>query len=157
MKVRPAIVTDAQGMSAVLTEILIGKRSGRASDPEHIRDFYIEHSDRIQCAVAVDDNGTILGFQSLKVAAEGNIYDVPLGWGVIGTYVRLEVGRQGIGSALFVETTLAARQAGISKIDATIGSDNDLGLGYYDAMGFRAYREKPSAICKCYTVADHTD
>ena len=152
MKVRCAIATDAQGMGAVLTEILIMKGSDRASDAEYVRSFYIEHPDNIQCTVAVSDDETILGFQSLKLAKAGNIYDVSPGWGIIGTYVKLDAGRRGIGAALFTATTLAARQAGLLKIDATIGSDNDLGLGYYDAMGFQTYREKSSAVCKCYTV-----
>lgn len=152
MKIRPATPNDAEGMSALLTPILTLWKSQRRSDADHIRRHYIEHPDKIICSVAEDDNGEILGFQSLIVAVDGNSYDVTTGWGIIGTYVKLNAGRRGIGSALFAATVQAARKAGVTNIDATIGKKNRLGLGYYTAMGFETYRSLPNAICKCYKV-----
>jgi len=103
---------DAQGMSVVLSKIIKAWKSDRASDPDYVRRFYIEDPDKIQCTVAVDETNTIPGFQALKRAAEGNIYDVAVGWGVIDTYVKLGLGRRGIGSAWFTATKQAAQQAG---------------------------------------------
>ena len=97
--------------------------------------------------------GEILGFQSLKRAVEGNPYGVTLGWGVIGTYVKQGIGRRGVGSKLFAATSQSARQNGMSKIDATIGESNAQAQSYYEAMGFRTYRKKQGAVCKCYRVA----
>lgn len=152
MIVRPAMPDDAQGMSIILSEIILSWNSMRTSDPDYVRNFYIEAPDKIQCTVAVDETDTILGFQSLKLAIEGNIYDVAAGWGVIGTYVKSGIGRRGIGSALFAATKQAALLAGLENIDATIGDTNSLGLGYYDAMGFQTYQVKQGAICKCYQM-----
>ncbi|MCF6317027.1 MAG: hypothetical protein L3J30_12270 [Marinosulfonomonas sp.] len=69
-------------------------------------------------------------------------------WGVIGTYVKLGLGRRGIGSAWFTATKQAAQQAGLENIDATISDANRLGSGYYDATGFQTYHVKEGAICK---------
>lgn len=153
LEVRAARTGDAGEMSAILAPILAGWNSDRPSAPAHVLAHYIEHSDRIACSVAVDAAGEILGFQSLKAARPGNPYGLPEGWGIIGTYVRATAGRQGVGKALFAASLRAAKAAGVSEIDATIGADNALGLGYYEALGFRTYREKPGAVCKKLIVS----
>ncbi|MGL1920226.1 MAG: GNAT family N-acetyltransferase [Hyphomicrobiales bacterium] len=155
-EIRPATAKDAQGMSIVLSEILTKWKSDRISDPDYVCAFYIEHPDNIQCSVAVGGDGTILGFQSLIIATVSNRYNVAPGWGIIGTYVKLDAGRQGIGSALFASSIQAAKAVGLSKIEAAIGADNKLGLNYYDGMGFKTYRETSDVICKCFTIGDHT-
>jgi ribosomal protein S18 acetylase RimI-like enzyme len=81
-----------------------------------------------------------LGFQSLLRAAAGNRYDVPVGWGIIGTHIGPRAQRRGVGSALFAASREAALAARLTRIDATIAADNATGLGYYEAMGFRTYR-----------------
>ncbi len=148
--VRPAISADADMMSAVLAEIIALWKSDRPTSPDHIRAFYIEHPERIECSVAVDEAETIVGFQSLRLATPGNSYEVTPGWGIIGTYVKLGTARRGIGSALFAASHAAAQTAGLPAIDATIGADNEKALAYYEAMGFRTYRQMPGAISKRY-------
>lgn len=152
MKIRPAQLADSEGMSIVLREILIAWKSERPCSIEHVSTFYVEHPNRIECSVAESDMGEILGFQSLKRAANRNDWGVPPGWGIIGTYVKLGAGRQGIGKALFAATREAAQRAKLPSIDATIGEDNHLGLAYYEAMGFRTYRRQPGMICKSYIL-----
>lgn len=152
MKVRPDTPADSEGMSIILREILATWKSSRPCSIEHVRSFYVEHPDRIECSVAESDKGDILGFQSLKLAREGNDWGVPPGWGVIGTYVKLGAGRQGIGRALFAATMQSAQRARLPSIDAMIGEHNDLGLAYYEAMGFRTYRRQPGMISKVYMV-----
>ena len=156
MKVRPANPLDSEGMSVVLQEILASWKSDRPYSTEHVRAFYVEHPNRIECSVAISDKGDVLGFQSLKLATEGNSWGVTPGWGVIGTYVKLGVGRQGIGKALFEATREAARKAKLPSIDASIGEGNSLGLAYYEAVGFRTYRQKSGIISKVYTVFPQT-
>jgi ribosomal protein S18 acetylase RimI-like enzyme len=144
-------------MSAVLAEIVAISGRDRATDPGHMRDFYIAHPDTVRCSLALDEGGTDLGFQSLKRAPEGNPYGVTPGWGIIGTYVSPSAGRRGIGSALFAASVEAARQSGLTHIDATIGEANERALGYYEAMGFRTYRRMPGAICRCCVVDPRGD
>lgn len=157
MKVRPAEPADSEGMSIVLQEILALWRSDRPSSAGHVRSFYVEHPDRIECSVAVSDDGAILGFQSLKIAKDGSGWNVPAGWGIIGTYVKLAAGRQGIGKALFAATRQAAQAAAMARIDAMIDETNALGLAYYEAMGFRTYRRQSGMISKVYAVSPHAD
>ncbi|WP_210162659.1 GNAT family N-acetyltransferase [Pleomorphomonas koreensis] len=139
-------------MSIVLRDIIAAWKSDRPSSAEHVRTYYVEHPNRIECLVAVSQQGDILGFQSLQRATDGNPWGVTPGWGFIGTYVKLDSGRRGIGTALFAATRDAARKAGLPSIDATIGEHNDLGLAYYEAMGFRTYRRQPGMISKVYTL-----
>jgi ribosomal protein S18 acetylase RimI-like enzyme len=122
------------------------------SDPGFVLRHYINHPDRIQCSVAIDDKGGILGFQSLKIARQTNPYGTPVGWGIIGTHVRPTAARRGVGRCLFSASQHAARSSGLEKIEAFIGADNEAALTYYEAMGFRSYRRKDGAICKAYEV-----
>ncbi len=153
MIIRAAIAQDATSMSHVLSEILEMWGSNRQRDPNYLRSFYIEHPDNIRCSVAQDDQDNILGFQSLKIIRNTvNPYDLPKGWGIIGTYVRLDIGRRGIGSKLFKASLSEARKAGLKKIDATIAKSNPTGLAYYDAMGFCTYRTLPDSVAKLYQL-----
>lgn len=139
---------DAVAMSEILAEILQSWNSQRPRSPEHILANYIHHRDRIKCSVARDEAGAILGFQSLKIAGDDNIYDLPRGWGIVGTYVAVTAGRKGVGRALFLSSIEAARLAGVAQIDASIRETNIIALSYYEAMGFETYRTRPGAISK---------
>lgn len=84
----------------------------------------------------------------MKRAAAGNPWGVRPGWGIVGTHIRPDAARRGVGRALFGQTLDAARAAGLRHIDATIAADNAEGLAYYEAMGFRTYRTPEGRICK---------
>ncbi|MDE9451124.1 GNAT family N-acetyltransferase [Aliiroseovarius sp. Z3] len=152
MKTRQATTEDAAEISAFLKELVDRGKRKRPWEETFVRDCYVNNPDGIQCSVAVDDDGTILGMQALSRAVQGNIYDVTPGWGIIGTHVKPSAARRGVGKALFAATLTAAQNAGIKNIDATIGSTNAEGLAYYEAMGFRTYRSADGAICKMLEV-----
>lgn len=152
MKIRQAEIGDVRQMSDFLTRLReLGKRRS-PSDADFVRRHYLDDPDRIRCSVAEDADGTVLGFQSLKLARGGNIYDVTPGWGIIGTHIRPEAARRGVGRALFSATLEAAKAAGLEHIDASIGADNPEGLAYYGAMGFETYRTPDGLICKRYAL-----
>jgi len=150
--VREATAADATAMRQILRDILAVWKSDRPSTVAHVLAHYVDHPDRLRCSVAVDRGGAVIGFQSLKRAKEGNSYDLPTGWGIIGTYVAAKAAGRGVGKALFASSLDAARKADLTEIDATIGESNEPGLAYYDAIGFRTYRSKPGAICMKYFV-----
>jgi GNAT superfamily N-acetyltransferase len=152
MEIRPATPGDAEGMSRVLNEIFEAKGRESPSEPSFVSARYLDHPARIQCSVAVDEHGRILGFQSLKRAWVGNPYDVADGWGIIGTHISPKAARRGVGAALFEMSRQAARTAGIAMIDATIGEKNEAALAYYGAMGFRTYRAADGRIRKAFDV-----
>lgn len=143
--IRPAAPTDADDMAEVQNAI---SRAGLRSTPvdvEQIRKRYLDQTYGIACTVAEQD-GRVVGFQSLKRAWPDNPYDVAEGWGIIGTHIHPDAGRGGLGRKLFAESLAAAKAAGLQHIDATIGADNEAGLAYYAAMGFVPYRDGDGAI-----------
>ncbi|WP_254684031.1 GNAT family N-acetyltransferase [Phaeobacter inhibens] len=152
VKVRQAVSRDAKAMSAILAAIQVTWKTSWSSTPEYILKNYLLHPDRIRCSVAIDEADRILGFQSLKRASEGNPFQVTVGWGVVGTFVDLNMIRRGVGRALWASTLRAAQDAELKFIDATIEPENTLGLGYYDAIGFRTYRKLGNAIGKKFAV-----
>ncbi len=151
MIIRDATAADVPQMSAFLTRLKdMGKRTSGSDEP-FVLDYYINSTQQIRCSLA-DDDGTVLGFQSLKLATDGNEWGVTPGWGIIGTHVNPDAARRGVGRALFPSTVEAAKSAGLQKIDASIGANNAEGQGYYEAMGFRTYRKPDGLICKVFDV-----
>jgi GNAT superfamily N-acetyltransferase len=155
MRTRDASTGDADAMSRVLREIVALTGRERPSDADFVARHYIANPASIRCTVAVDEAGDVLGFQSLVRAEAGNRYDVPEGWGIIGTHISPRAHRRGVGTALFAASRAAAERAGIEKIDAYIGANNPSGLRYYEAMGFRTYREPDGIVQKVYVLAYH--
>lgn len=152
MIIRPASAADAPGMSAVQNEIFEAGLRKSAVTVEGVLATYVEHEHRIECSIALDEDGRILGFQSLRYAAAGNEFGVEEGWGIIGTHISPSAARRGIGAALFAATLSAARRFGLQNIDADIPADNAAGLAYYEAMGFRTYRSGEGTIGKVYRI-----
>lgn len=154
MNIREAVAGDATGMSDVLREIVAQTGRKRRTDPSFITTNYIDHEQRVRCTVATDEHGDVIGFQSLIRSWPDNPYDVPPGWGIVGTHISPRAHRKGVGTALFTSTEAAAEEVGLLKIDAYIGADNPGALRYYEAMGFRTYREKEGVVQKAYTIAN---
>ncbi len=152
MLIRPAKYSDAEGMSLVLQELVTAQKRSGPSDITFIRERYLDNPAMIKCMIAADDE-TILGFQVLLLATGGNIYNVAVGWGVIGTHICPSAARLGIGKALFAETQESARVFGLKQIDASIGKGNSAGLAYYEAMGFTTYRTLDDMVCKSFLVS----
>ncbi len=152
MEIRPATPGDADGMSRVLRHIIEVTGTERTSDPAHVIANYIRNPSGIRCSVALDDAQKVLGFQSLISAFSGNPCGVPEDRGVIGTHISPAAHRRGIGSALFLASEQAASRAGLDRIDACIAAGNTTALRYYDAMGFRTYRQEGGVIQKVFVV-----
>ncbi|WP_200876096.1 GNAT family N-acetyltransferase [Ruegeria halocynthiae] len=152
--IRTASRSDAEGVAAVLQELVAAGKRSKSSDVDFAASHYITHPDQIVCTVALDAGSRVLGFQSLKRAVGGNPYGAPVGWGVIGTHIRPSAARRGIGRALFQNTLTVARASGIPAIDATISASNAEGLAYYDAIGFVDYRQHGGAVSKAFAVSN---
>lgn len=151
MKIGDATTEDVGQMSAFLRELTASGKRKSPDDEAFVRANYIEDPDKIRCSVAEDD-GVILGFQSLKCAQTGNRWGVEPGWGIIGTHIRPSAARRGVGRALFDVTRKAASEAGLAYIDASIAENNSEALAYYEAMGFRTYRTPDDMICKRFEL-----
>jgi ribosomal protein S18 acetylase RimI-like enzyme len=153
VQIREAVAADAEAMSDVLQELVTAGKRTKAADVHFVREHYLDHPHRLNCFVSVADAGTLLGFQSLKRADEGNPYETPVGWGIIGTHVRPSAARMGVGSQLFAATLEAARKAELPAIEAYIGEQNDAALAYYESLGFRTYRRSDGVVCKALQIS----
>lgn len=156
IEIREARDADADDMVEVQNAIHRAGLRESPVDASLIHERYLDPAHRIACTVAVQD-GHVIGFQSLKRAWPGNPYDVAPGWGIIGTHIRPDAGRSGLGRRLWAESLEAARTAGLEHIDATIGADNDPALAYYAAMGFVPYRDNGSSIPHRFDVPAPAD
>lgn len=82
MIIRDATPEDVQQISAFLKELTASGKRTRPDDEAFVLTSYVEDPDKISCAVAEED-GVILGFQSLKWAVLGNQWDVEPGWALL--------------------------------------------------------------------------
>jgi L-amino acid N-acyltransferase YncA len=133
--VRPTRRDDLEAARAILNRIIeIGGTTAHQAplDAEGFAQLALDWPDLIASHVVLDPQGRVAGFQTLERRA-----DLPEGWGDIATFTRREPPLKGAGRALFAATCTAARQAGLTGINATIRADNAPGLGYYAAIGFR--------------------
>lgn len=151
MKIRKATSDDVDAMSAMLKKLVAAGRRTMPADTDYVREHYVSNFHSISCSIAEGEDGTILGFQSLIRAVEGNAYDTPVGWGIIGTHVSPDAARTGAGTKLFASSEQAAIDAGLTKIEAFIGKDNTVAQRYYEQMGFEPSRRTESAVCKVWT------
>ncbi|MEJ6394940.1 GNAT family N-acetyltransferase [Gymnodinialimonas sp. 2305UL16-5] len=152
MIIRSADPKDADGIAQVLDALTQAGKRSRPSDRAFALSNYVAHPNKIACHVAVADDGTVLGFQSFKLALDGNEYGAPPGWALIGTHIHPDAARCGIGQKLFAATRASAQAAEVPAIEAFIGATNLEGQAYYEAMGFRDYRKAEGAICKCFNL-----
>jgi len=145
IEIRPARPTDAEDMAEVQNAIYRAGLRSSAVDVATVRERYLDMEYTVSCTVA-EREGRVVAFQSLKRAWPGNPYDVPEGWGIIGTHVHPEAARSGLGRRLFIETLAAAKAAGIRHVDASIGASNAPALAYYSTVGFKPYRNSGDTI-----------
>ena len=150
--VRQANADDIPAISQMLEEMVTFKKRSLPADITFVRDQYVRHPDNLSCALAIAEDSAVLGLQIFKRASAGNPYDVPVGWGIIGTHVHPNAARKGVGRALFKATEKAARDANVGKSEATIGADNVEGLSYYEAVGFRTYETSDTHVRKVLEI-----
>jgi ribosomal protein S18 acetylase RimI-like enzyme len=143
--IRPARPEDAEDMAEVQNAIHRAGLRPSPVDVELVRERYLDQEHQVACTVA-EQAGRVVGFQSLKRAWAGNPYGVPVGWGIIGTHIRPDAGRSGLGRRLFDASLAAARTAGLRHVDASIGAGNAPALAYYVAMGFTPYGEAGDTV-----------
>ncbi|WP_431031380.1 GNAT family N-acetyltransferase [Plantibacter sp. RU18] len=84
---RTADPTDAEDMAEVQNAIYRAGLRANPVDVALITERYLDVEHTVACTVA-DRDGRIVGFQSVKRAWPGNPYDVPAGWGIIGTHIH---------------------------------------------------------------------
>ena len=139
IQVRDVCVDDAEDIASILNPI-IGARIYTALDTpvtvEQEREFIRRFPERGIFHVAVEaSSGRVVGFQDVEpFAAYTRAFDHV---GVIGTYVDLDLHRQGIAAQLFAATFEAALRKGYEKLFSYVRADNEAGRKAYRKQGFR--------------------
>ena len=139
IEIRDVRVEDAAEIAAILNPIIEARTYTALDTPVTVdleRDFIRTFPSRGIFLVAVDTaTDRIAGFQDVSPFADfTHAFDHV---GVIGTYVDLELRRQGIATRLFEATFDAARRKGYEKFFTYVRSDNEAGLKTYLRQGFR--------------------
>lgn len=147
IKIRAAARADLGPMTDVINPII--RAGGTTAFQEtlsatDLAAMLFDHPNFLFAFVALDNRGTVAGFQYLMRLPEA-------GMGDIASFTRRDPSLKGAGRALMAQTIAAARAAGLCRIRAKIRSDNAPGLGYYEAMGFRT-----EAVERAVPLADGT-
>ena len=138
MEIRPVRNEDATVLADLLNEIIAGGGTTaleKLFTPGALAGDMLTGPGVICCFVALDDDGSLGGFQSL-VRSD----DLPNDVGDIATFSRVGRVRKGMGSQLFAVTRQAATEKGLAAVNATIRADNIGGLAFYGRLGFEPYR-----------------
>ena len=138
LSVRDVEPADAAGLVRVLNPIIEARRYTVLDTPVNVEtefDYIIDFPERGIWKVAVrEPDRTIVGFQVLEpYASYTRAFDHV---GTLGTYVDLELRRQGIARRLFAATFDAAREKGYEKIFTFVRADNPAALQTYLGQGF---------------------
>lgn len=152
LNVRPVAADDAPALAELLNAVIAAGGTTALQEPftpEALDETYLTGPDVHCCFVAEDEDGMLLGFQTL-VRYPGLPEDV----GDIATFARLGAAQRGIGSALFAATTQRATELGLSAINATIRGDNTGGLTFYTKQGFADHAVTPGVPLKEGTPVD---
>lgn len=136
--IRRASADDAAGIVAVL-QVVTAERIYSAIDRPWTVDEqrrYIEsRSIREVVHLAVDHTGLIVGYQCLDLHAPSLTSMAHVG--ELGTWLRPEWRRRGIGRALFRETAAFGRSNGYRKFVIQVRASNMGGRSFYAGLGFR--------------------
>lgn len=140
MIVRPAAPADAAAMAELINSVIARGGTTAYEEPFDAARMDAEYISlpQIVCCFVAEDDGEIIGFQGLMRSFDPED-PLPDNWATIGTFARVGLTQRGVGSALFARTLMAARDAGIKVMDATIRADNAGGLAFYTRQGFVDY------------------
>ncbi len=137
LRIGPAGSGDAGALRQILNEIIAIGGTTAFETPltsAEFDDYFLRGPNCITCLMAQTRAGEALGFQSL-----GRKAGLPDGWADIATFTRREPRVPGVGAALFEATKRAARDLGLTAINATIRADNYAGIPFYEKMGFTTW------------------
>ena len=137
--VRPVTADDAAGVVAIFNPIIesgLYTAFDRPFTVEAERSYIENMGERDIFHVAIDsETGQIVGFQSASPIPSLSAGMAHVG--AMGTFIDLNLRRQGIGRQLYPVTFQAARDKGYEKMFTYVRGDNPAALKAYTSQGFR--------------------
>ena len=152
LTVRPVEADDASELAELLNAVIAAGGTTALEvpfTPKELDETYLTGPNVYCCFVAEDEDGTLLGFQTL-----GRHPGLPDDVGDIATFARVGATRRGIGSELLEATGPRAVELGLKAINATIRSDNVGGLAFYAGQGFEDYGATEGVPLRDGTLVD---
>ena len=137
-RVRRATEADAEAMVEVLEGIVserIYTAIERPWSASKQRQYLLSLSPREVFHVAEIDQGTVLGYQSLELYSP--IFHSMAHVAQLGTFLRPDARRRGVGRALFQASLKFAGERDFSKIVIQVRSSNSGAQAFYRQLGFR--------------------
>lgn len=136
MQVRHAEIDDADALAVILNDIIAEGGKTAIDTPltgAEFAEWFIAGAHCVNCVVAVDDDGALLGFQALERFHE----ELPDGVADIATFVTSTSRGAGVGRGLFDATTaVVSEDAGLRGLRAVIRRSNEGAVRYYRSVGF---------------------
>ena len=136
-RIRRATAADAGGIASVL-ERVVAERSYSAIDrawtPDEQRRYLESLSSREAFHVALDADGTVIGYQSID--RYSTILRSMAHVGQLGTFLLAEWRGRGVGQSLFAATREFAQTAGYQKLVIQVRGSNAAAQSYYRRVGF---------------------
>jgi L-amino acid N-acyltransferase YncA len=142
MMIRTAEYSDAADLAAILNEIIAlgGTTAHLTPVSGPIIRQWMDHDPEASSWVLAEQDGAVIGFQFAEPHSQ-----LPPEAADIASFVKPGITGKGTGRALFTATRDACRNLGYKWINATIRADNQSGLTYYSAMGFKDWHIDPAA------------
>lgn len=147
VEVREAVPADAAAVRAVHVAAIEGL------GPEAYTDEQVEAwaagcesadyagtiaSETVEFVVAVDADGDVVAFGSLRTEPPGG-YEAAVDGEVTGVYVHPDVARRGVGSAVYADLERRAAAAGLEALGLTASLN---AVPFYESHGYRRVRER---------------
>jgi L-amino acid N-acyltransferase len=136
MHVRLAEPADAESVRRIYNAEVVGSTATfdlRPRTPEEQAAWMAEHQGTYPVVVAVDDDGTVLGFGSLSTYRDRPSYATTVENSV---YVDAAHRGEGVGRALLEELVRLATRHGFHSMIARVGGDNTPSIALHAACGF---------------------
>lgn len=130
MRFRRAQPGDALPVAELLNRLIADQDGTALTQPVSVEQEagYLRGLLREGCCLLAEDNGVLLGFQSVeRLGPEA---------GEIGTFVRRQSRGQGVGRGLLTRTRAWAEAQGLSVLRAQVAADNPGGQRAYQTWGF---------------------
>ena len=137
--IRAATESDAEAIIAILEGITSEQIYTAIDKPwsaDQQRRYLMSLSPRETVQLAETKCQEVIGYQTLELWAP--TLDSMAHVGQIGTFLRPEWRRQGVGEALFENTVEFARKHDFRKFVIQVRSSNVAALNFYGRLGFRA-------------------
>jgi hypothetical protein len=138
-RIRNAVQSDGIPLLNILNTIIEAGGTTAFETPlsiEEFNDHFLTGDDVLVCFVAEEVvSNHVVGFQGLS-----RNQDLPESWSDIWTFTKRVPNFHGAGTALFGKTAIFASDLKLTANNATIRTDNQGGIAYYEKMGFETYK-----------------